>query len=113
MDGGTDNISKPGDTISVHYKGQLPDGTVFDSSYDRKKPITFTVAKGQVIKCWDKAFSAMHVGQKSYLVCPPSVAYGSKGFGDLIKPDSPLFFTVELVEIVKRAPVAEKPKPDE
>ena len=51
--------------VSVHYKGQLLDGTVFDSSYKRKQPIDFTLGVGQVIKGWDEGIALLQVGDKA------------------------------------------------
>jgi len=88
-----------GKDISVHYKGQLPDGTVFDSSYDRKQPIDFKVGIGQVIKGWDEGLQLMQVGDKARLVIPSHLAYGSQGAGGVIPPDATLIFDVELVAV--------------
>ncbi|MDN3643732.1 peptidylprolyl isomerase [Lutimonas halocynthiae] len=88
-----------GKEISVHYKGQLPDGRVFDSSYDRKQPIDFTVGIGQVIKGWDEGLQLLQVGDKARLVIPSHLAYGSQGAGGVIPPDATLIFDVELVAV--------------
>ena len=88
-----------GKEISVHYKGQLADGTVFDSSYDRKQPIDFTVGVGQVIKGWDEGLQLLKVGDKARLVIPSQLAYGSQGAGGVIPPDATLIFDVELMDV--------------
>lgn len=88
-----------GKNISVHYKGQLTDGTVFDSSYDRKQPIDFAVGVGQVIKGWDEGLQLMRVGDKARLVIPSHLAYGSQGAGGVIPPDATLIFDVELMSV--------------
>ena len=88
-----------GKNISVHYKGQLADGTVFDSSYDRKQPIDFTVGVGQVIKGWDEGLQLLQVGDKARLVIPSHLAYGSQGAGGVIPPDATLIFDVELMDV--------------
>ena len=88
-----------GKNISVHYKGQLTDGRVFDSSYDRKQPIDFTVGIGQVIKGWDEGLQLMQVGDKARLVIPSHLAYGSQGAGGVIPPDATLIFDVELMSV--------------
>ena len=88
-----------GKEISVHYKGQLPDGRVFDSSYDRKQPIDFTVGIGQVIKGWDEGLQLLQVGDKARLVIPSHLAYGSQGAGGVIPPDATLIFDVELMAV--------------
>jgi len=88
-----------GKNISVHYKGQLTDGKVFDSSYERKQPIDFTVGVGQVIKGWDEGLQLLQVGDKARLVIPSELAYGSQGAGGVIPPDATLIFDVELVAV--------------
>ena len=88
-----------GDMVSVHYKGQLLDGTVFDSSYKRKQPIDFNVGLGQVIKGWDEGILLLNVGDKARFVIPSDLAYGASGAGGVIPPNAPLIFDVELVAI--------------
>lgn len=88
-----------GKNISVHYKGQLTDGTVFDSSYQRKQPIDFQVGVGQVIKGWDEGLQLLQVGDKARLVIPSHLAYGSQGAGGVIPPDATLIFDVELMDV--------------
>jgi FKBP-type peptidyl-prolyl cis-trans isomerase len=88
-----------GKNISVHYKGQLTDGKVFDSSYERKQPIDFTVGVGQVIKGWDEGLQLLQVGDKARLVIPSHLAYGSQGAGGVIPPDATLIFDVELMDV--------------
>lgn len=88
-----------GKQISVHYKGQLADGTVFDSSYQRKQPIDFTVGIGQVIKGWDEGLQLLQVGDKARLVIPSHLGYGSQGAGGVIPPDATLIFDIELMEV--------------
>ncbi len=88
-----------GDQVSVHYKGQLLDGTVFDSSYKRKQPLDFTVGVGQVIAGWDEGLQLLNVGDKARLVIPSHLAYGSQGAGGMIPPDAPLIFDVELMNV--------------
>ena len=86
-------------TVSVHYKGQLTDGTVFDSSYKRNQPIDFPIGVGQVIPGWDEGIQLLGVGDKARLVIPPDLAYGARGAGGVIPPNATLIFDVELVEI--------------
>ena len=87
-------------TISVHYKGQLIDGTVFDSSYKRNQPIEFKLGVGQVIPGWDEGIALLKVGEKARFVIPSSLAYGSQGAGGVIPPNANLIFDVELMEII-------------
>jgi len=91
--------AEKGNNISVHYKGQLADGTVFDSSYQRKQPIDFTVGIGQVIQGWDEGLQLLQVGDKARLVIPSELAYGSQGAGGVIPPHATLIFDVELMDV--------------
>ncbi len=88
-----------GKTVSVHYKGQLADGTVFDSSYKRKSPIDFQLGIGQVIKGWDEGISLLSVGDKARFVIPASLGYGAQGAGGVIPPGATLVFDVELMDV--------------
>ncbi|APZ46907.1 peptidylprolyl isomerase [Polaribacter reichenbachii] len=88
-----------GAKVSVHYKGQLLDGTVFDSSYKRKQPIDFNVGVGQVISGWDEGIQLLKVGDKARMVIPSNLAYGSAGAGGVIPPNATLIFDVELMDV--------------
>jgi FKBP-type peptidyl-prolyl cis-trans isomerase len=90
----------PTDEVKVHYHGTLRDGTVFDSSVDRGTPAQFPLDR--VIPCWTEGVTQMKVGGKSRLVCPASIAYGSRGMGS-IPGDAALVFEVELLEIIDSA----------
>jgi FKBP-type peptidyl-prolyl cis-trans isomerase FkpA/FKBP-type peptidyl-prolyl cis-trans isomerase FklB len=96
---GTGASPSAADKVKVHYHGTLTDGTVFDSSVERKEPATFPL--NGVIKCWTEGVQTMKVGGKSRLVCPPDLAYGDRGAPPRIKPGATLVFEVELLEIVK------------
>lgn len=87
------------DTVTVNYRGTLIDGTEFDSSYKRNQPATFPV-KG-VIPGWTEALQLMKEGSKWMLYLPSTVAYGERGAGNLIGPNSALIFEVELLSINK------------
>jgi FKBP-type peptidyl-prolyl cis-trans isomerase len=91
--------AEKGKKVSVHYKGMLPNGKVFDSSYDRKEPIDFVLGMGQVIAGWEEGVSLLKVGDKARLVIPSHMAYGSAGAGGVIPPDATLVFDVELVAV--------------
>ncbi len=88
-----------GAMVSVHYKGQLLDGTVFDSSYKRKQPIDFPVGTGQVIAGWDEGILLLKVGDKARFVIPSNLAYGERGAGGVIPPNATLIFDVELISV--------------
>jgi FKBP-type peptidyl-prolyl cis-trans isomerase len=91
--------AEKGKKVSVHYKGQLADGTVFDSSYSRKQPIDFTLGIGQVISGWDEGIQLLKVGDKARFVIPSNLAYGSQGAGGVIPPNANLIFDVELMDV--------------
>jgi FKBP-type peptidyl-prolyl cis-trans isomerase len=88
---------KSSDRVTVHYRGTLLDGTEFDSSYKRGKPATFPV-KG-VIAGWTEALQLMPVGSTYKLFIPSKLAYGARGSGQKIGPNSTLIFEVELLGI--------------
>jgi FKBP-type peptidyl-prolyl cis-trans isomerase FkpA len=87
------------DTVKVHYRGTLADGTEFDSSHGRGQPAEFPL--NRVIKCWTEGVAKMKVGGKARLTCPPEIAYGNRAVGGKIPANSTLFFDVELLEIRK------------
>ena len=91
--------AEKGKTVSVHYKGMLTDGSVFDSSYKRNQPIDFPLGKGHVIEGWDEGIQLLHVGDKARFVIPPQLGYGARGAGGVIPPNATLVFDVELVGI--------------
>ena len=84
----------PADNITAHYHGTLLDGTVFDSSVDRGQPFKFQL--GRVIKGWQEAMGMMKPGGKGKFVIPSDLAYGERGAGASIPPNSPLVFDIEL-----------------
>lgn len=88
-----------GAKVSVHYKGQLTNGMVFDESYKRKQPIEFTVGVGQVIEGWDEGILLLQEGDKARFVIPSNLGYGSRGAGGIIPPDATLIFDVELMKV--------------
>ncbi len=94
---GTGASPKATDTVSVHYKGTLIDGNEFDSSYSRGQPASFPV--NGVIKGWTEALQLMKVGSKWQLYIPSDLAYGERGAGRNIGPNSTLIFDVELLSI--------------
>jgi FKBP-type peptidyl-prolyl cis-trans isomerase FkpA len=88
---------KASDTVKVHYRGTLPDGKEFDSSYKRGEAIEFPL--NRVIACWTEGVQRMKVGGKAKLTCPPNIAYGERGAGNVIPPNATLLFEVELLGI--------------
>lgn len=94
---GTGAQPKATDTVRVHYRGTLPDGREFDSSFKRGNPLEFKL--DSVIKCWTEGVQKMKVGGKARLVCPSALAYGEQGAGDLILPGATLQFEIELLDI--------------
>ncbi len=96
---GSGKAAEKGKTVSVHYKGQLADGTVFDSSYKRKDPLEFQVGVGQVISGWDEGICLLNVGDKARLVIPSDLGYGAQGAGGVIPPNAILVFDVELMDV--------------
>jgi FKBP-type peptidyl-prolyl cis-trans isomerase FklB len=89
------------DTVRVHYRGTLLDGSEFDSSYQHSEPAEFSVAG--VIRGWTEAVQLMPVGSKWQLFVPPNLAYGEEGQGSVIGPNAALIFEVELLSVVDPA----------
>ena len=87
-----------GDTLTMHYKGKLDSGIVFDSSYDRNKPFDFKIGHGKVIKGWDEGIMKMSLGEKAQLHIPACKAYGAAGNGP-VPPNADLVFDVHLLKI--------------
>jgi peptidylprolyl isomerase len=97
---GTGPEAKAGDTVTVNYVGVLfKGGKVFDASWNRKEPFTFTLGKGQVIPGWDQGIPGMKVGGRRELVIPASLAYGPKGSPPAIPPNATLVFVVDLLGV--------------
>jgi len=100
---GTGASPQASDTVKVHYRGTLIDGTEFDSSYKRNEPAQFPLTR--VIKCWTEGVQKMKVGGKAQLICPADIAYGDDG-----RPGIPggatLVFEIELLDIPAAPPAA-------
>jgi FKBP-type peptidyl-prolyl cis-trans isomerase FklB len=94
---GSGDKPKATDTVKVNYKGTLPDGTEFDSSYKRGEPASFQV--NQIIPGWQEVLVMMPKGSKWKVVLPPELAYGDKGAGRAIGPNQTLVFEIELLDI--------------
>jgi peptidylprolyl isomerase len=100
---GTGKLAEAGKVFSVHYTGWLLDGTKFDSSRDKNKPLSFEQGKRKVIPGWDAGFEGMRVGGKRRLFIPYQLAYGEKGRGK-IPPKAELIFDVELMDVTDPPP---------
>ncbi len=87
----------PTDNVTVHYRGNLVDGTEFDSSYKRNAPATLEVDR--VIPGWKEALPMMKEGDKWQLFVPSKLGYGERGAGPKIPPESTLIFEVELISV--------------
>ncbi len=113
-----------GDTVYVNYVGRTLEGKVFDTSIAEEaqkagifsperpyQPISFAVARGQMIPGWDEGLLLFNSGSKGILIIPSDLAYGAQGGGDVIKPFSTLVFDIELVKIKKAVVKAAVKKP--
>lgn len=94
---GTGKSPKATDTVLVHYRGTLIDGTEFDSSYKRKEPISFPL--NRVIAGWTEGVQLMQEGAKFEFYIPSKLGYGSRGAGRDIGPNQALIFEVELLKV--------------
>jgi len=106
---GTGPLAQPKKFYTVHYTGYLIDGTKFDSSLDRKEPITFPYGAHRVITGWDTGFEGMHVGGKRRLFVPYQLAYGEAGRPPVIPEKAELIFDVELIAQSDTPPAPKTP----
>jgi FKBP-type peptidyl-prolyl cis-trans isomerase FkpA len=97
LNDGTGKSPSATSTVEVNYRGTLTNGKEFDSSYKRKQSISFPLTR--VIPCWTEGVQMMKVGGKAKLVCPPELAYGSRGAGNDVPPNATLIFEIELLAI--------------
>lgn len=96
---GEGEVSKKGDTLTVHYTGTLENGVKFDSSVDRGTPFRFTLGNRSVIEGWEQGMLGMKVGEIRKLHIPYELAYGEGGYPPIIPEKANLYFEVELLEI--------------
>jgi peptidylprolyl isomerase len=95
---GTGAEASTNSSVTVNYVGALyHGGKVFDSSWKRNEPFTFTLGKGQVIPGWEQGVTGMRVGGRRELIIPAELAYGAKGSPPTIPPNEPLVFVVDLL----------------
>ncbi len=94
---GTGPVAVTGKKVIVHYTGKFENGTVFDSSVTRGKPFDFVLGAGQVIAGWDLGVATMKQGEKAVFRLDSKYAYGSRGAGNVIPPNSTLIFEVEFI----------------
>ncbi|MEM9837990.1 MAG: FKBP-type peptidyl-prolyl cis-trans isomerase [Pseudomonadota bacterium] len=104
-DGGADKTPSAEDTVTVNYEGKLPDGQVFDSSYQRGEPASFPL--NGVIAGWTEGVQLMNPGDKYRFFIPPNLAYGQQGSRGLIGPNQALAFDVELISVGAPEPAEE------
>ena len=104
---GTGAGAPRGAMVTVHYEGRFLDGRIFDSSYARGQPARFP--SDRLIPGWVEALSLMHEGDKWELLIPARLGYGARGAGNVIPPNTPLFFTVELIRVEAEAPADPSP----
>lgn len=98
-------------TFTAYYLGWTPDGKVFDGSIDGKQlKAPFTAAPGGVIEGWTKGVEGMKVGGVRELTIPSDQAYGEKGSGDSIAPNTPLKFVIMVIPTPKTIPQPEMPE---
>lgn len=95
---GTGAVAKTGSTVAVNYVGELfKNGKIFDASWKRHEPLTFTLGQRQVIPGWDQGVAGMKVGGRRELIIPAALAYAKQGRPPTIPPESPLVFVVDLL----------------
>mmetsp|Transcript_5229 Transcript_5229/g.11567 ORF Transcript_5229/g.11567 Transcript_5229/m.11567 type:complete len:151 (-) Transcript_5229:1087-1539(-) len=91
------NFPKQGDSVSVHYKGFLQDGTCIDDSFERGQPVYFILGAEQVLKGFEVVLPVLSRGEKAKITLTPDLAYGDKGYPPIIPPKSTLIFEIELL----------------
>lgn len=96
--------ARPGDVVSVIYRGMLLDGTVFNEFLDPTKPFTFRLGRGQVIDGWDQGLRFMNEGSKMILIVPYELGYGTLGNPPAVPRKSTLVFEIQMLKIQREAP---------
>uniref|UniRef100_A0A7S3K4C4 peptidylprolyl isomerase n=1 Tax=Aureoumbra lagunensis TaxID=44058 RepID=A0A7S3K4C4_9STRA len=95
--GDATHYPRPPATCRIHYVGKLPDGTIFDSSRARSRPLLFRLGNEQLIPGLEHGIQMMSIGQISQMILPPHLAYGSTGYLPVIPPNCTLTYEVELI----------------
>ncbi|MDR2675514.1 MAG: FKBP-type peptidyl-prolyl cis-trans isomerase [Opitutaceae bacterium] len=108
---GSGDAPRPGDRVSVLYKGMLLDGTVFDQAADPARPFAFRLGRGNVIEGWEEGLQLMKPGEKRRFIIPFELAYGTRGDPPKIPRRATLVFEVELLKIEKGEPPPPPPPP--
>jgi FKBP-type peptidyl-prolyl cis-trans isomerase len=96
---GDGSVAKSGLRVSVHYVGRLTNGKQFDSSRERKQPLSFLLGGGNVIRGWDEGVAGMKIGEVRKLTIPPDLGYGQRGKDNTIPPNATLVFEIELLTV--------------
>jgi len=99
LDEGTGLAAKEGHVVTVHYKGWLPTGEMFDSNVEGDEPFSFQLGRRDVIAGWEEGVRGMRIDGRRRLVIPPELAYGQRGYPGAIPPNAYLVFEVELLDI--------------
>lgn len=94
---GTGLTPRLGQKVIVHYIGSLENGTIFENSYEQKKPIEITLGETDIIKGWQEGLLTMKAGGKRRLIVPPELGYGSRSIGK-IPANATLIFEIELLK---------------
>jgi FKBP-type peptidyl-prolyl cis-trans isomerase len=101
IEGQADTAVASGDTVVVHYVGELPDGTVFDTSWEIGQPYPVeSIGQAGVIDGWNEGLIGATLGERRRLVIGSNKAYGAQGFPPDIPPDTPLVFEIDVVDII-------------
>lgn len=99
IDPGEGRRAAAGDVVRLHYYATLPDGTAFDSSYERGLPVEIEIGAGQVVPGWEEGLVGMRAGGRRHLEIPPELAYGDEGLEGVVPPGSSILLEVEVLEI--------------
>jgi len=97
---GTGRQPIEGSQVKMHCTGMLEDGSIFDSSHTTGTPLHVVIGQNQIIAGLQESLTHLHQGSRARVVVPPELAYGAKGYGDIIPPDATLIFNVELIEVI-------------